>query len=453
MIEINNNKLDCKIFTDEVEPQALEQIYKIIKNPEWFGRKVRIMCDVHNGQGCVIGFTSDLGDYIDPDYIGVDIGCSASMLLLDKPVDPKDYELFEHRIRKSIPTGDNLQPSRCFDIREFLAYLRSELQKAYQNTHGLTWIPDFNDEDDLKRWCGGIGMDLATFYKSIGTLGSGNHMIEYDEGENTWDSFGSNPLGFSHPEVTQFQGVLVHTGSRNLGMKVWKYWKSQAMCDKVPKDIQREIAEKVRSYPGIEKREIKQKIDLAINLWKQQNLHPGYLSGENLRGYLTDMVICMAYASWNHKIIMDRILDIYTKLTGGREKNRITTRHNYIDFSGPTPIIRKGAVSAKENEIFLLPLNMRDGVAVCRGKGNPDTNFSAPHGAGRLMSRSAAKSKISLKDFEKSMKGIYSTSVCRETLDESPMAYKPKDEILENLNPCASVEFILKPKINIKALK
>lgn len=280
-----------------------------------------------------------------------------------------------------------------------------------------------------------------------------NHYIEYDEGENTWDSFGSNPLGFSHPEVTQFQGISVHTGSRNLGMKVWKYWKSQAMCDKVPKDIQREIAEKVRSFPGIEKREIKQKIDLAINLWKQQNLHPGYLSGENLRGYLTDMVICMAYASWNHKIIMDRILDIYTKLTGGREKERITTRHNYIDFSGPTPIIRKGAVSAKENEIFLLPLNMRDGVAVCRGKGNPDTNFSAPHGAGRLMSRSAAKSKISLKEFEKSMKGIYSTSVCRETLDESPMAYKPKDEILENLDPCASVEFILEPKINIKALK
>ncbi len=280
-----------------------------------------------------------------------------------------------------------------------------------------------------------------------------NHYIEYDEGENTWDSFGSNPLGFSHPTFTQFQGISVHTGSRNLGVKVNKYWKSQAMCDKVPKDIQREIAEKVRNYPGVEKKDIKHKIDLALNLWKQQNIHLGYLSDENLRGYLTDMVVCMSYASWNHKIIMDKILDIYTKLTGGREKERITTRHNYIDFSGPAPIIRKGAVSAKENEIFLLPLNMRDGVAICRGKGNPDTNFSAPHGAGRLMSRSSAKSKISLKDFEKSMKGIYSTSVCRETLDESPMAYKPKDEILENLDPCASVEFILKPKINIKALK
>lgn len=453
MKEINNNGLDCKIFTDNIEPAALQQVYDVIKMPEWKGRKVRIMPDVHAGSGICIGFTSDLGDYIDPDYIGVDIGCSVSMMFLDKPLSPDQYELFEHRVRKSIPTGDELQPSRCFDVKEFLAYLRSELQKAYQNTHGLTFIPDFNDEDDLKRWCSGIGIDLATFYKSIGTLGSGNHYIEYDEGENTWDSFGSNPLGFSHPTFTKFQGISVHTGSRNLGMKVNKYWKSQAMCDKVPKDIQREIAEKVRNYPGVEKKDIKHKIELALNLWKQQNIHLGYLSGENLRGYLTDMVVCMSYASWNHKIIMNRILDIYTKLTGGREKERITTRHNYIDFSGPTPIIRKGAVSAKDGEIFLLPLNMRDGIAVCRGKGNPDTNFSAPHGAGRLMSRSSAKSKISLKDFEKSMKGIYSTSVCRETLDESPMAYKSKDEILENLGPCASVEFILKPKINIKALK
>lgn len=433
MIEINNNGLNCKIFTDNIEPSALEQVYDVIKMPEWKGRKVRIMPDVHAGSGICIGFTSDLGDYIDPDYIGVDIGCSVSMMFLDKPIPAEQYELFEHRVRKSIPTGDNIQPSRCFDIKEFLAYLRSELQKAYQNTHGLTWIPDFNNEDDLKRWCGTIGIDLATFYKSIGTLGSGNHYLEYDEGEGKY-------------------GISVHTGSRNLGVKVNKYWKSVAMNDKVPKDVQREIAEKVRNSPGIDKKDIKHKIELALDLWKQQNIHKGLLSGENLRGYLTDMVVAMSYAAWNHKIIMDRILEIYSKLCGGREKFRITTRHNYIDFSGSTPMIRKGAVSAKEGETFLCPMNMRDGVAVCIGKGNPDTNESAPHGAGRAMSRSAAKSKISMKDFEKSMKGICSTSVCRETLDESPQAYKPMDEILENIKPCADVQYILKPKINIKAL-
>ena len=434
MIEINNNELDCKIFTDDIEPSALQQVYDVIKMPEWKGRKVRIMPDVHAGSGICIGFTSDLGDYIDPDYIGVDIGCSVSMMFLDKPIPADQYELFEHRVRKSIPTGDNLQPSRCFDVKEFLAYLRSELQKAYQSTHGLTWIPDFNDEDDLRRWCGTIGMDLATFYKSIGTLGSGNHYLEYDEGNDKY-------------------GISVHTGSRNLGVKVNKYWKSVAMNDKVPKDIQREIAEKVRSFPGIDKKDIKNKIDLALKLWKDQNIHLGLLSGENLRGYLTDMVVAMSYASWNHKIIMNRISEIYSKLCGGREISRITTRHNYIDFSGSVPIIRKGAVSAKEGEVFLCPMNMRDGVAVCVGKGNPDTNESAPHGAGRALSRSAAKSKVSMKDFEKSMKGIYSTSVCKETLDESPQAYKPMGEILENIKPCADVQYILKPKINIKAIK
>lgn len=448
MIQIENK--DCKIFTDNIEQPALEQIYETLKCPENEGLKVRIMPDVHSGKGICIGFTSTLGNYINPDYIGVDIGCSVSMLFLDRPLDPSQYELFEHRVRKSIPTGPDLQPSRCFDVREFLAYLRGELQKAYQNTGGLTFIPDFNSESDLERWCRGVGMDLATFYKSIGTIGGGNHMIEYDEGTHSWTGFGT---GLSQPAFTQFQGILVHTGSRNLGVKVNKYWKAQAENTKVPKDVQKEIQEEVKSRPGIDKKQIKPLIDEELKKWREENIHPGFLSGEDLRGYLTDMVVCMSYAAWNHKIIMDRILDIYSKLSGGKEKFRITTRHNYIDFSGPAPIIRKGAVSAKDGEVFLLPLNMRDGVAVCCGKGNPDTNCSAPHGAGRLMSRAAAKSKISMKDFEKSMKGIYSTSVCRETLDESPMAYKPMEEIIKNLEPCATVECILKPKINIKATK
>ena len=433
MIEINNDKLDCKIFTDNIEPAALQQIYDVIKKPEWEGRKVRIMPDVHAGAGICIGFTSDLGDYIDPDYIGVDIGCSVSMMFLDKPLSPEQYKLFEHRVRKEIPTGDKLQPARCFDVKSFLAYLRSELQKAYQNTHGLTWIPDFNNEDDLVRWCKTIGMDLATFYKSVGTLGSGNHYIEYDEGEDKY-------------------AISIHTGSRNLGVKVNKYWKSVAMNDKIPKDIQKAIQNEVKGRPGIDKHQIKSTIDVELKKWREENIHPGLLSGENLCGYLTDMVVAMSYASWNHKIIMDRVLEIYNKLCGGREISRITTRHNYIDFSGSVPIIRKGAASAKESEVFLCPMNMRDGIAVCVGKGNPDTNESAPHGAGRAMSRSSAKSKISMKEFEKSMKGIYSTSVCKETLDESPQAYKPMDEILENIKPCADIKYILKPKINIKAI-
>ena len=440
---------DCKIFTDDIEPQALEQIYEVIKKPEWKDRKVRIMCDCHYGSQISVGFTSDFGEYLNPDYIGCDISCGCDMIFFDRPVDPKDYALFEHRIRKVAPMGTELQPGRVFNIKDFLADLRAELQRAYQNTHGLTFIPEFNDEKDLENWVRGFGMDLGVFYKSIGTVGGGNHLIEYDEGRYSWTGFG--PI--ASPTFTEFQGVLVHTGSRNLGIKVNKYWSNIANESKVPKSIQMDIIAEVKSRPGLDKKQIKPTIDAEIKKWREENFHPGFLSGENLRGYLTDVVICSVYAKWNRKVILDRIFDVYNKLTGGKERFRITTRHNYIDFSGDTPIIRKGAVSAKEGEIFLLPLNMRDGVAICQGKGNPDTNYSAPHGAGRKMSRSAAKSKVSMKEFEKSMQGIYSTSVCKETLDESPMAYKDSSEIMENIKPCADVLCVLKPKINIKATK
>lgn len=261
-----------------------------------------------------------------------------------------------------------------------------------------------------------------------------NHFCEYDEGDGKY-------------------GITIHTGSRNLGIKVNKYWKTQAEGTKIPKEIQKAIQAEVKSRPGIDKREIKPLIDAEMKKWREENVHPGLLSGENLRGYLTDMVIACSYAAWNHKVILDTALDIYTKLTGGKEIERITTRHNYIDFSSFTPIIRKGSVSAKEGELFILPFNMRDGIAICRGKGNPDWLESSPHGAGRKMSRGKAKSSLSLKEFEESMKDVYSTTVCRETIDESPMAYKDKDEIIRNIQDTAEILYFMKPRINIKATK
>ena len=311
MIEIEN--YDAKIFTDNIEPQALEQIYDVVKKPEWKGLKVRLMPDVHSAQNCVIGFVSEVGEYINPDYIGVDIGCSVSMALVSKPVDPKDYALFEHRLKQAIPMGQELQPSRQFIVKDFLAYLRTELQKAYQNTHGLTYLPDFNNEEDLERWLRGIGMDISVFYKSIGSVGSGNHYIEYDEGMHSWNGFG--PI--AAPAFTQFQGISVHTGSRNLGIKVNKYWATQAEGTKIPREIQKAIQEEIKSRPGIDKREIKTLIDAEVKKWREENIHPGLLSGENLRGYLTDMVIACSYAAWNHKVILDKAVDIYSKITGG----------------------------------------------------------------------------------------------------------------------------------------
>lgn len=171
MIEVEN--YDAKIFCDDIEPGALQQIYDVIKQPEWKGLKVRVMPDVHQGSGICIGFVSEVGEFINPDYIGVDIGCSVSLMLVDKPVDPSQYPIFEHRLRQAIPSGIDLQPARVFVVKDFLAFLRSELQKAYQNTQGLTMIPDFNSEADLEKWLRRIGMDLAVFYKSIGTIGGG----------------------------------------------------------------------------------------------------------------------------------------------------------------------------------------------------------------------------------------------------------------------------------------
>ena len=195
-----------------------------------------------------------------------------------------------------------------------------------------------------------------------------NHFIEYDEGSDRY-------------------GITVHTGSRNLGVKINKYWVSKIKDQKVPREIQKKIQEEVKSRPGIDKRTIKPEIDAAMKKWREENIHPGLLGGEDLCGYLTDMIIACSYAAWNHKVILDKALGIYSKLTGGKEIDRISTRHNYIDFSSPTPIIRKGAVSAKEGEILLLPFNMRDGIAICRGKGNPDWLESCSHGAGRKLSR------------------------------------------------------------------
>ena len=169
MIKIGN--YDAKIFCDNIEPAALQQVYDVIKQPEWEGLKTRIMPDVHAGSGICIGFTSELGKYINPDYIGVDIGCSASMVLVDKPV--QDLVLFEHRLRQAIPMGQELQPSRVFQVRDFLAFLRTELQRVYQNTQGLTYLPDFNSEEDLETWARDIGLDLSVLYKSIGSIGGG----------------------------------------------------------------------------------------------------------------------------------------------------------------------------------------------------------------------------------------------------------------------------------------
>lgn len=264
-----------------------------------------------------------------------------------------------------------------------------------------------------------------------------NHFLEYDKGIQD-----GNPV----------QAFLIHTGSRNLGKKVWEKWHNIAYKVKLSKAEEREITSKVRERTA-DKTKIREEIDKAIEEYRK-SMHPGYLEGENLRAYLTDMAICQAYARYNHMIIRSLVEEIHTSMVkGSKVTSVINTTHNYIDFDtiDGIPIIRKGAVRANEDELFILPFNMRDGVAICRGKGNSDWNYSCSHGAGRKMSRAKAKETLDLKEFERTMEGIYSTTINRSTIDEAPMAYKPKDEIIRNIEPTCDVLYFMKPVINIKA--
>ena len=393
---------DLKIFTDHIEGEALEQINKLIKQPAFENCKVRIMPDVHTGAGCVIGFTADLGDKVIPNIVGVDIGCGMLTVSLGKT----DINLakLDEAIRKRVPSGRDIHEGRHTKFEKILE------------------LCCYRELKNTKR-----------FERSIGTLGGGNHFIELDA-----DDEGNKYL-------------IVHSGSRNLGKQVAEYYQSLAVEIMQGKDKLYEMQAKlIEEYKAAGK---KKEIQSAIKeLHRKYNPNPlnipkelCYLTGKYRENYLHDMKICQEFAVLNRKEIADAILDEL----GIKEINRFETIHNYIEFG--SNMVRKGAISAKNGELLLIPINMRDGCIVGRGKGNPDWNMSAPHGAGRIMSRTRAKESISLEEFEKSMEGIYTTSVNLSTIDESPMAYKPMEEILENIKDTVEIVKLIKPVYNFKA--
>lgn len=359
--------MNLKIFTDNIEGTALNQVYTLLKQPPFKDCKVRIMPDVHAGAGCVIGFTGDLGDKVIPNIVGVDIGCG--MLTCNLGQIDLDLNRLDDIIHKVVPSGFNIHNK----------------ERDFPKIRQLRCI------DELK--------NLSRIYCSIGTLGGGNHFIEVDVDKD------SNKY------------LIVHSGSRNLGKQV--------------ADIYQKKAIELHTGEGIPK-------DLC------------YLTGQYREDYLHDMEICQQFASFNRYEITNSIV---TSLFGTDiaylHLPMFETIHNYISFEDN--IVRKGAISAKKDEKLLIPMNMRDGCILGIGKGNEDWNYSAPHGAGRLMSRSKAKEAISLDDFEESMKGIHSTSVNRSTIDESPFAYKPSEEIIEKIGDTVEIIDILKPIYNFKA--
>ena len=385
---------DCKIFTDNIESEALSMVYHFLDNPMFEGAKIRIMPDVHAGKDIVVGFTVPFTDHVNPDHVGGDIGCSVSTAITDMPINSEDYPMIEKSIRESVRFGMSIQQKPVYPVADLYKHLQLRLQQARQQWPEMVGAMDVSEKGItaiLKR----IDQKEHMFYNSIGTVGGGNHFVEV----------GVTPEGN--------YAFTVHCGSRNLGQKVWKYWKMEA--------------------------------------GKLTGVTNGFLVEDAMKGYITDMVVSQAYAEFNHQIIDRLVLEAICKGSGRKAHivEQIYTTHNYIDFS--MKMMRKGAVAAPAGRRLVIPFNMRDGLIIARGKGNDDWNQSAPHGAGRLLSRADAKELIALDEFKESMKGIYSTSVGTGTIDESPMAYKDPKEILRLIEDTVEVEYFIRPVINLKA--
>lgn len=394
---------NLKIFTNSIEWEALEQIYTLNKQPAFAGCKIRIMPDVHAGKGCVIGFTADLGEKVIPNIVGVDIGCGMLTAKIGK-VDI-DFAKLDNIIRENIPSGRNVR-------NEEISFPKIEELYCKEELKNLAWIK-----------C------------SVGTLGGGNHFIEIDE-----DSAGEKYL-------------IIHTGSRNLGKQVAEIYQNIAVESMEGKErLVKEKAQLIADYKRTgRQKEIQKALKELEKKWTPDKLNIPkdlcYLTGENRQHYLHDMQICQEFATKNREIIAETIIQ---KMGWKVQKEDIfQTIHNYIDLD--TNIVRKGAISARKDEKLLIPINMRDGCIIGRGKGNDDWNQSAPHGAGRLMSRSKAKETVSLEEFQQSMEGIYTTSVNTSTIDESPMAYKPMNEIVSKIGDTVEILEIIKPIYNFKS--
>lgn len=395
MFEIKGKYASATVYTDLIEEEAVGQILNLCNQPVAEGATIKIMPDVHAGKGCTIGTTMTIKDKVVPNLVGVDIGCGMLVACLGKV--PFNFSSLDKIIRQEIPSG--------FDIREEEHF--------------------YMDEIDLTKLCCYEHINAERAALSLGTLGGGNHFIEVDCADNG-DMY-----------------LVIHSGSRHLGVEVASYYQEEAyrrLSRKFNKEAQTELIARLKAEGRVQDIQSELKKLTAYSVPKEF----AYCEGELFDQYIHDMRIVQKYAALNRKAMLSEICKHTWK-----SNYTFTTIHNYIDTENM--ILRKGAVSAQAGEKLIIPINMRDGSLICTGKGNPDWNCSAPHGAGRLMSRSKAKQEITLEEFENSMQGIYTTSVNSSTLDESPMAYKSIEDILGNIGDTVEVNEIIKPVYNFKA--
>lgn len=393
---------DLKVFASIIEDSAKEQIDELMKQKAFENSKVRIMPDCHSGKGCVIGFTANLGDKVIPNLVGVDIGCGMLVVELGK-VDI-DLERLDETIKKFVPCGRNVHEGR---------------------------ITKFDELQELL--CYRMLKDTRRLERSLGTLGGGNHFIEIDE------------------DKEENKYLVIHTGSRNLGKQVAEYYQLLAIDLHSGKGEYLEKRDEIiRTYKEQgRKEEIQDAIkELYRNFQLKECDIPNdlcYLEGKYRDEYLNDMKICQKFAKINRRLIADIILDKMQL----EEVSSFETIHNYIDFDDN--IVRKGSIRALKDEKVIIPMNMKDGSLICIGRGNEDWNNSAPHGAGRILSRADARKELNVEDFKKDMKDIYTTTANAKTIDESPRAYKPTDIIINDIKDTVDIVNTIKPIYNFKA--
>lgn len=378
-----------KIFASIVDDTTKQQVEELAASEAYSGCTIRVMPDCHAGKGCTIGSVIQFKDKVVPNTVCVDIGCGMLVCALDaKDIDLKKLDDVIHEF---IPAGFNVheEPIRNFQMN----FIASISHKNY-------------------------------IQNSIGTLGGGNHFIEVDE-----DNAGNKYL-------------VIHSGSRNLGVQVCDFWQERGIARLTDNSAIRNALIVQYKAEGREK-ELGQALK---NLKKPKiNQELAYIEGTDLSDYLNDMKLCQQYAVLNRRTIADIILNHM----GLGEVYSFTTIHNYIDIENK--IIRKGAISAQKDELVIIPMNMRDGSLICVGKGNEDWLCSAPHGAGRIMSRKQAFNSLKMDDFQASMQGIYTTSVSEETIDEAPMVYKSADVIKNDIKDTVNILRVIKPIYNFKA--
>lgn len=394
MIEINGKYTDAIIYTNNPQQAAIDQIDDLVNQAFMANTKVRIMPDYHAGKGCVIGTTIALNNCVVPNLVGVDVGCGVFVAEIQGSI---DFNQLDQTIRRFVPSGNEIHDE--FSVNRPTATFVNELFHAT-----------------------GLHNDYTN--RSLGTLGGGNHFIEVAKDD----------------EGTHY--LLIHTGSRYVGAKVANWHQKRAFDSLQREDLTAKIED-------LKAAGLHQDIQAMIQNYKEQNpvipKELAYLEGELFDDYIADMRLAQRFAYENRQMIARTIAEHMHWAYG----TQFDSVHNYIDLEHM--ILRKGAVRAAKGEQLIIPLNMRDGSLICIGKGNVDWNESAPHGAGRIFSRTVAVRNISMADYEQTMAGVWTTSVTKETLDEAPMAYKPMQEILEQINETVDIQKRIIPVYNFKA--